>query len=342
MLCPPSSSQQSAIAVTMGEPSGIGGELALMAWTQPKPAIPRYFIIDSVSRLRSISQRLEMNVPVVEIDDPRQVTEAFGHGLPVLDVGFDVDGVPGVPSPENANAVCASIELAVQYCLDGAAHAMTTNPIQKDTLYDAGFSYPGHTEYIAELSGGHFPVMMLASPMLRVVPIMVHQSLSSSIRDLSEATIIAKARIAETAMQNDFGFARPRMAIAGLNPHAGENGNLGTEETDIIEPAINSLLQDGYDVVGPIPPDALFMPRMRETYDVAICQYHDQALIPIKALDVDNAVNVTLGLPIVRTSPDHGTALSIAGTGTANPQSFIAALKLAEQMANSRNVRQAD
>jgi 4-hydroxythreonine-4-phosphate dehydrogenase len=328
--------EHTSIAVTMGEPAGIGGEVALLAWKNRKPELPPYFVIDDPVRLQWIAEHLGLGVPVIEITTPFEAFDVFNGGLPVLPVGHRVTATPGQPSPDSATAVCASIEQAVQHCLDGSARAMTTNPIQKNTLYDAGFSYPGHTEYVAHLSGGHEPVMMLASPMLRVVPVTMHQSLRTAITDVNTSTIISKTRITATALAQNFGIERPRLAIAGLNPHAGEDGNMGSEENDIISPAIEALKQDGFQVEGPVPPDALFMPRMRETYDVAICHYHDQALIPIKALDVDNAVNVTLGLPIIRTSPDHGTALGIAGTGTANPQSFVAALHMADQMADHR------
>ncbi|MBT3556989.1 MAG: 4-hydroxythreonine-4-phosphate dehydrogenase PdxA [Rhodospirillales bacterium] len=332
---------QAPIAVTMGEPAGIGGEIALIAWKGRTQDTPAYFVIDAPDRLQSISTKLDMGVRVIEISRPDETADAFREGLPVLPVGYSVSTHPGHPSTESAAAVCASIEHAVQFCLDKTARGMTTSPIQKNTLYDAGFAYPGHTEYVAHLSGNHEPVMMLASPMLRVVPVTMHEQLSKAIDSLSTATIISKARITARALQQDFGIETPRLAMAGLNPHAGEDGNLGHEENDIILPAIETLRNDGLHVDGPVPPDALFMPRMRDTYDAAICQYHDQALIPIKALDVDNAVNVTIGLPIIRTSPDHGTALNIAGTGTANPQSFIAALRMADQLAYTRSMDQA-
>ena len=330
-------SHQPPIAATMGEPAGVGGEITLITWKDRAPDTPDYFVIDDPDRLQSISTKLDLDVRVIEITRPDETTEAFQGGLPVLPVGYSVSTQPGHPSTDSAEAVCASIEQAVQFCLDGTARGMTTSPIQKNTLYDAGFTYPGHTEYVAHLSGGYEPAMMLASPMLRVVPVTMHEQLSKAIQNLSTATIVSKAHITARALQRDFGIEAPRLAVAGLNPHAGEDGNLGHEENDIILPAIEKLRNGGLHVDGPVPPDALFTPRMRDTYDAAICQYHDQALIPIKALDVDNAVNVTLGLPIIRTSPDHGTALNIAGTGTADPQSFIAALRMADQMACTRS-----
>jgi 4-hydroxythreonine-4-phosphate dehydrogenase len=221
----------------------------------------------------------------------------------------------------------------------GRAAALVTNPIHKRALYDSGFNYPGHTEFLAALAGVETSVMMLASPQLRVVPVTIHKSLNNAIGALDTTSIVTAARITADALRRDFGIGAPRLAIAGLNPHAGEGGALGTEENEIILPAVTALRATGIEAVGPVAPDALFCERARAGYDAAICMYHDQALIPIKTLDVDHTVNVTLGLPFVRTSPDHGTALDIAGTGRANESSLIAALHLADRMVKARLAR---
>jgi len=244
---------------------------------------------------------------------------------------------PGHPDKVNARAVIASIEHAAALCRSGAASGMVTNPINKAALYDAGFAYPGHTEFLAALTGAQGrQVMMLASPELRVVPVTVHASLRNSIAMLTAEAIVAAAQTTSAALQRDFGIAKPRLAVAGLNPHAGEQGALGNEEATIIAPAIATLRSAGIDVSGPWPPDTMFTAAARRRYDAAICMYHDQALIPLKTLDMDHGVNVTLGLPIVRTSPDHGTAYDIAGKGIANPASLIAAIRLAAQLAQRR------
>jgi 4-hydroxythreonine-4-phosphate dehydrogenase len=257
--------------------------------------------------------------------------------LPVLPVRLAADPVAGRPDPANARAVVASIERATGLAIAGEVGAVVTNPINKAALYQAGFGYPGHTEFLAYLTGatGH-QIMMLASPMLRVVPVTVHASLRDSIAMLTTKMIVAAARTTATALQRDFGITAPRLAMAGLNPHAGEQGALGSEEAVLIQPAIDVLRSEGIDVSGPWPPDTMFTAAARGRYDVAICMYHDQALIPLKTLDMDHGVNVTLGLPIVRTSPDHGTAFDIAGSGTADATSLLAAIELAGALAARR------
>jgi 4-hydroxythreonine-4-phosphate dehydrogenase len=255
----------------------------------------------------------------------------------VLPVPLATPPQPGRPDKANARAVIASIEQAAALCLSGAVDGMVTNPINKAALYDAGFTYPGHTEFLAALTGAHGKqIMMLASPDLRVVPVTVHASLRNSIAMLSTAAIVAAGETTAAALRRDFGIARPRLGIAGLNPHAGEQGALGDEETTVIGPAIEALRAAGIEVSGPWPPDTMFTATARTRYDAAICMYHDQALIPLKTLDMDRGVNVTLGLPIVRTSPDHGTAYDIAGQGIANPASLIAAIELAAHLAARR------
>lgn len=324
------------LAVTMGEPAGIGGEIALKAWQARNSNVHPFVVIDSPDRLQKLVTHLGIDIPLQSVQSVDQVASTFDSALPVLDLEHSVSFRLGDPDPANGSAVCRSIERAVALTLANETAGVVTTPIQKKTLYDAGFPYPGHTEFVAHLTGGHAPTMMLAAPQLRVVPVTIHQSLSSAIADLTPELIITKCQATAKALAQDFGISNPKLAVAGLNPHAGEDGTLGTEEIDIISPAIRSLRDSGLDVLGPVPPDALFTPRARTTYDAAVCHYHDQALIPIKALAIDEAVNVTLGLPIVRTSPDHGTALDIADKGIADPQSFLHAVKMASEIAANR------
>ena len=325
------------LAVTMGEPAGIGGEITLSTWLRHRESIPPFFCIDDLERLDVLARRLGWPVPVREIGDPDEAVSMFPSALPVLPIHLPVPVSSGRPRPENAVAVRGSIERAVELTVAGKAGAVVTNPIQKKTLKDAGFEYPGHTEYLAAISGSaQPPLMMLAGPGLRVVPVTVHVSLREALDSLTRDAIIDAAEATAIALRQDFGIANPRLAIAGLNPHAGEEGVMGREEIDIIAPAIRDLFDRGVGAFGPVPPDALFTTRARIGYDAAICMYHDQGLIPIKALVFDETVNITLGLPFVRTSPDHGTALDIAGTGKANPASLIAALHTADQMAARR------
>lgn len=276
-------------------------------------------------------------MPVVAVDGPEAASAAFADGLPVLPIRLTHPGTPGCPDRRNAASVLGSIEAAVRLAQSGRASGIVTNPINKAVLYAAGFPFPGHTEYLAELAGGTaVPVMMLAGPSLRVVPVTIHLALAEALRVLDGAAILAAARTTWVALRRDFGIPRPRLAIAGVNPHAGENGAMGMEDRDVVAPAVACLRGEGLDVAGPLPADSLFTPAARAGYDAAICMYHDQALIPIKALDFDRAVNVTLGLPFVRTSPDHGTAFDIAGSGRASATSLLAALKLADAIARRR------
>ncbi len=276
-------------------------------------------------------------MPIREVASAGQAQAVFAEALPVLPVRLAAPPVPGRIDPANAPAILASIRLAAALALRGEASGMVTNPINKAALYDAGFAHPGHTEFLAELTHAtNPPIMMLASPLLRVVPVTVHVSLRRAIEMLDTATIQTTARITAAALARDFGLPNPRLAIAGLNPHAGEQGALGDEERTLIAPAIAALRAEGLNVTGPWPPDTMFTADARTRYDVAICMYHDQALIPLKTLDMHHGVNVTLGLPIVRTSPDHGTAFDIAGQGIADPSSLIAALDLAGELAASR------
>jgi 4-hydroxythreonine-4-phosphate dehydrogenase len=328
----------SPLALTMGDPAGIGGELTLKAWLALRCMGPGFLVLDDPGRLQRLAGDLGLNVPVQQVDDAAEAVEIFDKALPVLRVPVAAASAPGRPDPANARAIVASIEQATELAMTGAASGVVTNPINKAALYQAGFPYPGHTEFLAALTGATGQqIMMLASPMLRVVPVTVHASLRDSISMLTADLIIAASRTTAAALGGAFGIARPRLAIAGLNPHAGEQGALGTEETALIQPAIDALRAEGIEVSGPWPPDTMFTATARARYDVAICMYHDQALIPLKTLDMDHGVNVTLGLPIVRTSPDHGTAFDIAGKGIADPTSLIAAMELAATIAKRRS-----
>ena len=328
------------LALTMGEPAGIGGEITLAAWLACASLTNglTFVAIDDPDRLRALAGQLGWTVPVEPVADPGEAPAVFARALPVLPLDTRVDATLGQPKAETAGAVTASIARAVALTTAGACSAIVTNPIHKKVLYDTGFAHPGHTEYLADLAGGDVtPVMMLAIDGLRVVPATVHIPLHAVPGQVTTERLVETGTIVLDALARDFGFAYPRLAVAGLNPHAGEDGTLGTEDRDIIAPAIARLAEHpDATVTGPIPADSLFHARARAGYDAALCMYHDQALIPLKAIDFDNGVNITLGLPFVRTSPDHGTALDIAGRGLARPDSLIAALKTAWQMAAAR------
>jgi 4-hydroxythreonine-4-phosphate dehydrogenase len=317
------------IALTMGDPSGIGPEITVAAWHALRATGPAFVVLTDPALL---SPRAPIRI-VTHSD-----STGFADAIPVLPIALATQSIPGTPNPANATATIASIEHAVRLAQSGAVSAVVTNPISKAVLKSAGFPHPGHTEFLAALTGaaGH-EAMMLVSPELRVVPVTIHVSLRQALDLLSTEIIIAAARIAHAALIRDFAIEKPRLAIAGLNPHAGEQGHMGDEEQHIIAPAIAALRDRKFDASGPWPPDTMFTAAARAKYDVAICHYHDQALIPLKTLDMWGGVNVTLGLPIVRTSPDHGTAFDIAGTGRANPASLIAALRLAHEIARNRN-----
>ena len=325
------------LVLTMGEPAGIGGELAFAAWSRRAAGVPCFALLDDPARLYALARRLGQDIPLRPIVTMAEAPTVWNTALPVLPIALAGPVVMGRPDPINAGAVIEAIERAVQLVSAGEASAVVTNPIQKQVLIGAGFRHPGHTEFLAELAGpGTVPVMMLTCPGLRVVPITIHQSLKSAIQDLSIDKIMVAARITAAALARDFGIKRPTLAISGLNPHAGEGGAFGREEIEIIAPAIEQLRREGFVIEGPLPADTMFHVRARQRYDAALCMYHDQALIPIKTIDFERGVNVTLGLPFVRTSPDHGTALNIAGTGKASPESLIAALVVADEMAHTR------
>ena len=326
------------IALTMGEPAGIGGDVALLAWRERAAFdLQPFFLIDDPARLRRLADRLGLEVAVGEIGKTDEAVDCFADALPVLPLSRAVAGAPGQPAGADAALVLEAIERAVALCGDGAAAAMVTNPINKKLLYDAGFRHAGHTEYLAALSPGEArPVMLLACESLKVVPVTIHCPLGQAVAGLSVDLIVETAAATAAALRRDFAVANPRLAVAALNPHGGEAGALGREEIDSIEPAVAALKRRGIDVFGPAPADTLFHPAARERYDAAICMYHDQALIPLKTIDFYRGVNVTLGLPIVRTSPDHGTAFEIAGSGRANPESLAAAIRLAATIAGNR------
>jgi 4-hydroxythreonine-4-phosphate dehydrogenase len=330
------------LALTMGEPAGIGGEITLQTWRRRAEGVPAFYAIDDPARLTAFAARLGWDVPVQPIDTPERASGVFAKALPVLPVGGRSAAEPGRPNPADARLVIAAIDRAVADVKAGRAAAVVTNPINKEALYGAGFHHPGHTEYLGELAQRLYgvtdatPVMMLASAELRVVPVTIHLALREAIAALTSAMIVTAGRITHDALKRDFGIAQPRIAIAGLNPHAGEGGALGREDLDIVAPAAAELRAAGIDPKGPLAADTMFHAAARRNYDAALCMYHDQALIPIKTLDFDGAVNVTLGLPFIRTSPDHGTAFDIAGKGVARPDSLIAALRLAAQVAARR------
>jgi 4-hydroxythreonine-4-phosphate dehydrogenase len=325
------------LALTSGEPAGIGPDIALEAWLRRNELdLPPFYLLGDRAFFAERAKILGLKVELADVG-PEDARVTFARALPVVATGEKATARPGLPDVTSANAALASIRHAVDHVRAGRASAVVTNPISKSVLYRAGFRHPGHTEFLAELAadGGAAPqpVMMLWSPMLAVIPVTIHLSLRDALADLTTELIVSTARIAVADLKARFGVAAPRLAVSGLNPHAGEDGSLGTEDITIVAPAIEILRRDGIDARGPLPADTMFHAAARKTYDCAICMYHDQALIPIKTIAFEDAVNVTLGLPFIRTSPDHGTAFDIAGTGKANPSSLVAALRLAARMA---------
>ncbi len=323
------------IALTMGEPAGIGGEVSLKAWLALRETGPAFVAFDSPSRLSTLAARLDLDIPIREISSISDAADVFKDALPISPIALPVISQAGFPDIRNASATIASIDTAVTATRAGLTSAVVTNPIHKKTLYRAGFVHPGHTEYLATLAGVPRVAMMLACSEVRTIPVTIHRSLTSAIAALRTEKIVEIGILVAAELRTRFGLQHPRLAVAGLNPHAGEGGTMGDEEEKIIRPAVELLRSSGIAVEGPLPPDTMFTARARMRYDAAICMYHDQALIPVKTLDVDGGVNVTLGLPFIRTSPDHGTALDIAGRGIADCSSLIAALRLASQLAHA-------
>lgn len=330
----PVNSCDKPLALTCGELSGIGPEITNAAWQSSRELdIPPFFLIGN----SSIAKARGLKIPVADIEDPAEAAAVFPKALPVLASGHVQDVVAGQPSPENVPLVVSSITQAVEFVLEGRASALVTNPIQKATMAAAGFDFPGHTEFLAHLAGQCGaelkPVMMLANDFLRAIPVTIHIPLADVPGALSSELIVETCRIAYADLRAHFGISDPRLAVSGLNPHAGEGGLLGMEDIEIIEPALAALKEEGIRATGPYPADAMFRDTARDGFDVAICMYHDQALLPVKTLGFHDSVNVTLGLPVIRTSPDHGTALDLAGTDEAKPDSLIAAIRMASEMA---------
>jgi 4-hydroxythreonine-4-phosphate dehydrogenase len=325
------------LALTFGDPAGIGPDITLLAWSARQAAggqVPPFVLLGDPGVLAERASALELAIKIETIGEATAASSVFADALPVLPITVAKPVVAGRPDPENAASVQRSIEQAVALVRKGAANAVVTNPISKATLTRAGFGFPGHTEFLAALAGREATdaVMMLVGGDLKVVPVTIHIPLKEVIGALTTARILKTLEITARDVARYFGRPRPRIAVTGLNPHAGEDGTMGREEIEIIVPAIEAARRQGLDVTGPYPADTLFHAEARKTYDVAVAMYHDQALIPVKTLAFDTGVNVTLGLPFVRTSPDHGTAFPLAGTGKASPKSLIAALRLAEAM----------
>ncbi|WP_152664479.1 4-hydroxythreonine-4-phosphate dehydrogenase PdxA [Devosia geojensis] len=329
------------LAISMGEPAGIGPDLILAAYAaRAELALPPFCVFGNTEFLAQRARRLGIDIPLASVS-PDEASSRFDTTLPVVEVGGPVPDTPGEIDPLAGRTVIAAIERAVAAVRTGSCRGLVTAPIHKAALYHAGFTHPGHTEFLAALcaDGGapRRPVMMLAHEGLRAVPLTIHVPLLEVPRLVTGQAVIETVRIVHHDLKHRFGIAAPRIALAGLNPHAGESGSIGREEIDIIAPAVAQLAAEGIDVVGPLPGDTLFYPPHWRTYDAVIAMYHDQALIPIKTVAFDEAVNVTLGLPIVRTSPDHGTAFDLAGTGRASPKSFLAAIRMADAMTRERD-----
>lgn len=327
------------LALTMGEPAGVGPEIIARAWSGLKHRGPSFAVIGDAALMRRQGE------PVQAIPSLDAVADVFGRAIPVLDHPLPAPVEPGVPTPANAGVVADWIEQAVGLALSGEASGVVTAPIAKAPLYAAGFRFPGHTEFIAELTadapyaGTRGPVMMLTARDLRACLVTIHAPLADVPELVTAERVIRTARVAHEALKRDLGVASPRLALAALNPHAGEGGALGLQEIEVLAPAVAALRGEGIVITDPLPADTLFHDEARATYDAAICLYHDQALIPVKTLDFWGGVNATLGLPVIRTSPDHGTGFDIAGKGVARPDSLIAALRLAGQMAAARQAR---
>ncbi|MEJ0077288.1 MAG: 4-hydroxythreonine-4-phosphate dehydrogenase PdxA [Alphaproteobacteria bacterium] len=328
------------LALTLGEPAGIGPDITLAAWQRrTELGLPPFYLLADPDFIAERARLIGLKVPL-RVTEPKDAAGVFATALPVVALTEKVTAAPGHPDSTSAPAALAAIRHAVADVFAGHAHAVVTNPIAKAVLYRTGFAEPGHTEFLARLAQEHtgracHPVMMLWSDELAVVPVTIHLPVRDVPHQLTTGLIVETGRIVARDLSARFGIARPRLALAGLNPHAGEEGALGQEDRAVVAPAVAQLRAEGIDARGPLPADTMFHAAARRTYDAALAMYHDQALIPIKTLAFDHAVNVTLGLPFVRTSPDHGTAFDIAGTGRADPTSLIAALKLAARLVSA-------
>lgn len=333
------------LVVTLGDPAGIGPEITVKAWHALCRSPAHSFAVLGPYKLfeRKLSEA-GLDKPQL-VASPREAADVFAHALPVMQMAPGDKITEGQPNTANSTLITGSIERAVNFCLSGDADAVITNPISKEILYESGFKYPGHTEYLGVLTQNseppyaRGPLMMLANSELRVALVTVHQSVEDATRSVSVDRILKHARILHGALRHDLGINNPRIGLAALNPHAGEGGAMGDAEIEIINPAAQILRSEGIDITDAMPPDTMFHKEARERYDAALCMYHDQGLIPVKTIDFHGTVNVTMGLPIVRTSPDHGTAFDIAGKNKARPDSLIAAIKLARQIADTRNAR---
>jgi 4-hydroxythreonine-4-phosphate dehydrogenase len=327
------------LALTQGDPAGIGPDITLAAWLRRGELdLPPFLFLGDAAVLAARASQLGLTVPLA-IADPANASGVFPDALPILPIEAGMDVIAGEPHVATAKGTIAAIETAVSLSMSGRTSAVVTNPIAKSVLYDAGFGFPGHTEFLADLATRAtgkpvMPVMLLAGPKLRAIPVTIHIPLKEVPEALTSDLIVETCRITDHDLRSRFGISKPRLAVAGLNPHAGENGALGKEDDEIVRPAIDRLRSEGIDAFGPLPADTMFHDEARRHYDVAVCMYHDQALIPAKALGFDDSVNVTLGLPFVRTSPDHGTAFGIAGKGIAREDSLVAALKLASEISS--------
>ena len=328
------------VAITMGDPSGVSTEITIKAWKYFRDTGSLCFFVLSSSHLfEEIKKNSDEKIKIEIISSPDEAKQLFPHAIPIMELPQQVKAVPGKPDPANAKMTLYSISTAVDMVRKKQASSIVTNPINKHVLYQAGFEFPGHTEYLAMLSRSvemktSHPVMLLVSPQLKTVPLTIHIALEDVAKSISSELLCETAHIISHDLEKYFGLDFPHIAVAGLNPHAGENGAMGKTEIEIIEPALEKLRAQGVNVTGPYPADTLFHEKARQNYDVVLGMYHDQALIPIKTLGFDEGVNTTLGLPFVRTSPDHGTAYDIAGKGVANPKSLIEAIRLAQSMSN--------
>lgn len=330
---------QAPLAISLGDPAGVGPELIAAAWaSRDELGLPPFVVTGGASALQAAAATRGLALPIAHIASHTQAAAAFAEALPVLAIGDDLTFPAGLPSPDGARLALQSLEAATALALSGAASALVTAPVAKAQLAAIGFAFPGQTEFLAHACGvaEDDAVMMLAGPSLKTVPLTVHCPLSEVSSRLTQDLILRRCRVIAAALVRDFGLASPHLAIAGLNPHAGEKGRMGGEEQAIIAPAIARLQAEGINASGPHPADTLFAPHKRGTYDVAVAMYHDQALVPLKTLDFDEGVNMTLGLPIIRTSPDHGTAFDIAGQGIARANSLVAAIRMAAQAAACR------
>ncbi len=330
------------LVLTLGDPSGIGPEITVKAWESLRRSPDHAFaFLAPYDLIANLLAKAGLPEPRL-ISSLGEASGVFSDSLPILPMKADRPVIEGKPTPANASLIMGSISRAVDYCLAGEAAAIVTNPISKDVLYQSGFKHPGHTEYLGELTKDHTPpysrgpLMMLANDQLRVALVTVHQSIQSAAQSITQDKIIKHARILNGALQHDLGVQKPRIAMAALNPHAGENGAMGDAEIKIINPAAEKLRLEGINITNAMPPDTMFHSEARAHYDAALCMYHDQGLIPVKTIDFHGTVNVTMGLPIVRTSPDHGTAFDIAGKDIARADSLIAAIKLARTIADNR------